>query len=250
MAKNWWKQMTDRIRGKSSDSDVLKPVDDLPLDAANNLPADLKDQPDDAESGPGGPIGRWMLRRQISTQVENYIEQFTQTSEKLTAALEKISQASLAHDRQLDQLSRNQDKFVTVLDRHGNILETMLQEIQRLTAAADRLAIAIEAVPKSSREQAEKLSAIEDQLQSDGQTDRALLTSIDSLGRHVASMARYAETQQAIREDFVKGLNQQIQPLIEFGVQQSKFAKANLVMTAVMALTILGFLGVFLVKVF
>jgi hypothetical protein len=62
-------------------------------------------------------------------------------------------------------------------------------------------------------------------------------------------MARYAETQQAIREDFVKGLNQQIQPLIEFGVQQSKFAKAT-GLTAVMALTILGFLGVFLVKVF
>jgi hypothetical protein len=81
----------------------------LPLDAANNLPADLKDQPDDARIRARRTHRSVDARRQISTQVENYIEQFTQTSEKLTAALEKISQASLAHDRQLDQLSRNQD---------------------------------------------------------------------------------------------------------------------------------------------
>jgi len=251
MVKKWWKQMTDRIRGRQAEpaqpeeTDVLWPEPQL-RDLAQ---VQIKDVPDDLEAGPGG-LSRWMLRRQLSPQVESCIEQLTQSNEKLISTLEKISQVSQAQDQQLEQIGRNQEKFVTVLDRHGKTLETMLQEFHRLASAADRLAMAIESVPKISREQSEKLAAIEDQLHNDAQTDRALLASIDVLGRHMASMARYAETQQTNKEELTKNIAQQIQPLVDLGQKQRLFTKINMILNMIIALGMLGFLAFAIMQFF
>jgi chromosome segregation ATPase len=191
-----------------------------------------------------------MQRRQLTGQLENYIEELTKTNEKLVTAVEKLAGASESQGQRFDQMAQNQDRFVSVFDRQGKVMSDLLAEMQRMTNASDHLIVALEALPKSSREQGEKLSAIEDQLQSDGQTDRALLTSLDSLGRHVAAMARYAETQQTNREELIKGFSRQLEPLAELLQAQNRFARWNFTVMIIGVLAILGFFGTYLVKIF
>ncbi len=248
MEIKWWSKIVDRLQGQKADPELKaeEPVRE-PL-----LQGQMSELRELAETDPAGPgaISRWMQRRQFTGQLENYIEELAKTNEKLVSALEKLTEASENQGQRFDQMSQNQEKFVSILDRQGKVMGDLLAEMQRMTNASDHLIVALEALPKSSREQAEKLSAIEDQLQSDGQTDRALLTSLDSLGRHVAAMARYAETQQSHREELIKGFNQQLEPLAELLKAQNRFAKWNSTLMIIGVLVLLGFWGTYLVKMF
>lgn len=245
MEKNWWNKMVDRWQGKVGDPNPKAPEPPETL-ILQGQTSDLRDLAETDPAGPGA-ISRWMQRRPLAAPVESYIEELTRTNEKLVSALEKLTQAAETQGLRFEQMAGNQDKFVSVLDRQGKGMTDLLTEMQRLTTAADHLILALEALPKSSREQAEKLSAIEDQLQSDGQTDRALLTSLDSLGRHVAAMARYADTQQSHREELIKGFHQQLAPLAELLTAQNRFAKWNFSFMVILILVILGFFGTYLV---
>ncbi|MFA5863957.1 MAG: hypothetical protein WC975_04640 [Phycisphaerae bacterium] len=250
MVKKWWKQVTDRIGNKDFEPELSDSANELNVESELKIHTEEPQEDTDTDPGTPGAIGRWMQRRQLSLLTESSIEQMTQTNEKLVSTLDKLSQGFDNQSQNLLQMAQNQDKHVTLMDRHGKILEQMLSEVQRLTSTTDRLSGALEAVPKSSREQSEKLSAIEDQLQSDNQTDRALLRTMDTLGRHVASLARYAEIQQANREEFAKGLALQIQPIIDLVRQQSNYAKINFALTVIIALTLLGIAVIGIVKAF
>jgi hypothetical protein len=250
MAKKWWKQVTDRIGNKDTEPQLADSADELNMGSELKIHTEEPQSDTDADPGTPGAIGRWMQRRQLSPQNESSIEQMTQNNEKLVSALDKLTQGFEAQGQNLLQMAQNQDKHVALMDRHGKILEQMLSEVQRLTSTTDHLIGALEAVPKSSREQSEKLSAIEDQLQSDNQTDRALLKIMDTLGRHVASLARYAEIQQANREEFAKGLSLQIQPIIDLVRQQSNYAKINFGLTLIIAMILLSIAVVGLIRAF
>jgi hypothetical protein len=248
MEKKWWNKIVEQLKGSQPEPSPTteSPAPDLLLQGQTSDLGEL------AETDPAGPgaISRWMQRRQLTGQVENYIEELAKTNEKLVSALEKLTQAAETQGLRFERMAQNQDKFVSVLERQGKGMNDMLTEMQRLTSAADHLIGALEALPKSSRDQAEKLSAIEDQLQSDGQTDRALLTSLDSLGRHVAAMARFAETQQSHREELIKGFNLHLQPLAELLKAQNRFVKWNFSFMIVGVLGILGLFAVYLIKTF
>jgi uncharacterized protein HemY len=59
-------------------------------------------------------------------------------------------------------------------------------------------------------------------------------------------MTRFAETQQANREEFAKGINQQIQPLIDVAKRQAKFNRISLVLTLIIAVALLVMLGLYM----
>jgi len=124
----------------------------------------------------------------------------------------------------IEETSRTNAKLENLLRENSALLEQMIAELKKLTSISERFIQAMEALPKSSREQSERLSAIEDQLQFEGQTDRALLTNLDTLGKNVASLARFAETQQSAQGEFVKNIQQQFEPVIEIIKKQNRFA--------------------------
>jgi chromosome segregation ATPase len=194
-----------------------------------------------------GTFTRWIQKRQVET---SSAEQLSAMTKEFSAILEKLNQTMLGQDEKLGQIARNHDQSVNLLDRQGKSLDDLLAEIKRLNSGTDRLITALEALPKSIRQQMEKLTALEDQLQSDGQTDRALLSSMDTLGRNVGVLARYAETQQANREEFAKGLNQQIQPLVDLGKRQQKFNRITLIFTSIIAIALLAFLAFYVKNIF
>ena len=243
MIQDWWKRVKDRLQSRPAAPGTEAPSDDLWVEPDLNKDPAVATEPETP-----GALGRWIQRRHLALQAEQFAEQLNQTNEKLLAAVEKLHQASQDGNARLQDLIRNQDQFIGIIDRHGKAIEQMGMEMQRLTAAADQLTAALEALPKSSREQAEKLSAIEDQLQSDDQVDRALLGSMDTLGRNVAALARFAETQQAGREEFAKNLAQQIQPLIDFSRRQGRIAKIGMTLGVLILLALLGNLAVVIVE--
>jgi chromosome segregation ATPase len=235
MMKNWWKQ----LMGRSSNDTPQAPKPPQcpwpePQLRDETLPAHEEDQP--------GAFSRWMQRR----QVESYAETVVQTNKQITHTLEQLADNSRKQEDKLSLIVQNNERSLDSMSRNGKTLEQVLSELQRLNSATERLAAALEAVPKSSREQSEKLAAIEDQLQSEAQIDRALLTSMDTMGRNVASLTRFAETQQANREEFAKGLNQQIQPLIDVAKRQAKFNRISLVLTLIIAIALLVMLAFYM----
>jgi hypothetical protein len=243
MVKNWWKEITDRLGHKEdemTDVSETSPAEP-PLPQPDLKPAE---EPMNTDGDQPGTFSRWIQKRQTES---NTPEQLSAISKELTALLEKISESSLSQENKLEVIAKNHDQSVNLLDRQGKSLDDLLAEIKRLNAGTDRLILALEALPKSIRQQMEKLTALEDQLQSDGQTDRALLSSMDTLGKNVAVMARFAETEKANREEFAKGLSEQIQPLVDLGKRQQKFNRISLIFTSIIAVVLLTLL-VFYVK--
>ncbi len=245
MAKKWWQQITDKIGPKDNElkTDPIGPEEPM-------LDPNLKENPASPETETPGALGRWMQRRQLTPQLENCIEQLAQNQPLFLSALEKLTASIQAQTEKFQQIDRNNDRTADLIDRQGKVLEQTLAERQRVASTTDRLVGALEAVPKSTRVQAEKLSAIEDQLQSDGQTDRALLDSMEMLGRNVAALTRYAESQKTNREEMINALNRQIQPLVDLAIRRGKLAKANLVLSLVIACILLGILALYARQLF
>jgi chromosome segregation ATPase len=236
MSKTWWKQIADRVGHKDEEGGEAEAFES-PLPELKDEPMSLNtdgDQP--------GAFARWIQRRQL----ESGADQMMEAGKAMTESLEKILESSQAQNEKLERVAKHQEQSVNLLDRQGKTLEEMVTEIKQVSSSMDRLIAALEALPKSTREQGDKLSAIEEQLQSDGQTDRALLTSMDTLGRNVAALARYAETQQANREEFTQGLTQQIRPMIDLAKRQAKFNRITLVFTSIIAVALLAFLALYI----
>jgi len=241
MVRNWWKQITDRVGHREAELTEMSetsPIEE-PLPAPELKPAE---DPMNTNDDQPGTFTRWIQKR----QAETYTEQFAAISKELLAMLEKLRESSQSQESKLEVIAKNHDQSVTLLDRQSKSLDDLLTEIKRLNAGTDRLILALEALPKSIRQQVEKLTALEDQLQSDGQTDRALLSSMDTLSRNVAVMARFAETEKANREEFAKGLSQQIQPLVDLGKRQQKFNRISLIFTSIIAVVLLTLLVLYL----
>jgi ABC-type transporter Mla subunit MlaD len=236
--RNWWTRVREWGQTRDADAKADAPPEELLLEpSAKEPPEEAKSE----ESEGTGPLARWMQRRQSAAQLEAGLEQLVQGNDRLAGALEKFTQAAEQNARKLDAINENQDRFVTMLDRHGKLLEQMVAEVQRLTAVADRFSAALEAVPKSTREQSEKLGAIEDQLQSGSQTDQALLQSMDTLGRHVAALVRHAESQPATHPDEgIRELIRHVQPLAELAAEQNRTARRTFVLAAIIALVVTG----------
>lgn len=242
--KNWWTRVKEWSQNRESEMGATELPADLVLDSPLKAPAE---EAKDGEGEATGPLARWMQRRQTAAQLETGLEQLVQGNERLASALEKFTQAAELNARKFDELARNQERFGDLFDRQSKAQEQTLAEIQRLTAVADRFAAALEAVPKSTREQAERLSAIEEHLQSEGQTDRALLASMDTLGRHVAAMARQAETRPAVNPDeVVQILIRQVQPLVDVTREQIRWSKWIAALLAAIGLGLGGILVVLL----
>jgi DNA repair ATPase RecN len=237
---NWWKKLTGRGSNET-------PAHSQPPQQSAWPEPELRDENSlTHEEDQPGAFSRWMQRR----QVESYAETVVQTNKQISLTLDQLADNSRKQEDRLAQLVQNNERSIDSIGRNGRTLEQVLSELQRLNSATERLASALEAVPKSSREQSEKLAAIEDQLQSEAQTNRALLTSMDTMGRNVASLARFAETQQANREEFAKGINEQIQPLIDVAKRQAKFNRISLVLTLIIAVALLVMLGLYLKDIF
>ncbi len=141
----------------------------------------------------------------------------------------------------LKQTTESNKRLEELLENNSKSLNQMIGELQKLTSVSERFIYAMEALPKSSREQSEKLSAIEEQLQYEGQTDKALLTNIDILGKNVASLTRFAETQQSANEEFIKNIREQFEPLMKIISKQNRFA-AMILASSVIIIILLAIL--------
>jgi small-conductance mechanosensitive channel len=245
--------MIDTNRGfpmKQFLNDVLRKIGRKPSekdvsDSPKKTPEPELTEDDNANEGDvSGGFAKWMQRRPFFSQFDSYMNQFNQVQEKLLSVLEKLKGISEDSLHKLNLIPQHQQQFVSQLDRQGKTLEDMLSEIQKMSINTDRLIAALEAVPKSSREQSEKLSAIEDQLQSDGQTDRELLASMNSLGQNLASLVRHVENENIRLEKSKVEFSAQIQPLIDVSTQSAKWMKVNIVLLVIIVLLMIGLAGI------
>ncbi len=165
----------------------------------------------------------------------------SQQAEQIPDITVIFSEIVAGQKRMFEETEHANSEFKALLKHNSELLEQMISELSKLTSISERFIYAMEALPKSSREQSERLSAIEDQLQYEGQTDKALLTNLDMLGKNVASLTRFAETQQVAQEQFIKNLQQQFEPLMHIINKQNRFV-AMMLGSSVIIIILLGIL--------
>ncbi len=141
--------------------------------------------------------------------------------EKINSAIRELIDKQEQHYM---HLLKSMEVTQDLLARNAKALEETVVELKRLGSISDQLVRALEVIPKSNREQVEKLSAIEEQLSSESQTDKMMLTTLDNLGRNVASLARIAENLQGMQENFAKDTRILFEPMLKLVRKQGRLS--------------------------
>ncbi len=188
---NLWKRLTNR------------------RDEAGEMP----DEPGTQAEGPGEPDEdsaggwrRWFRGQELARQLEQYSGELAQVRSRIEESFNQLSEYLRSHRPISERIADSLRPMPDLIGQQLRMMEQISGKLDRMGQANEKLSSTLDALPKSYREQSEKLEMIEDQMQSHAQADRAMLENLEQLGHNLASLVRVGETQQKALEDLKEGI--------------------------------------------
>lgn len=155
---------------------------------------------------------------------------------QLRQALEGLSEHLKDQQSLSEQIARVLTPLSGLTEQQTRHLEHIQEQVNRVGEVGERMLSVLQALPKSTREQSEKLATIEDQLQDESQSDRVLRESIETLGQNTGLLVRLAENQQDLLSDIHAKLETQIQQLVNLENEQRRRSRRATVVVTVLTI--------------